>query len=573
MGAHGQLERAALLARQQHAAVADFHPAQDLVDLVEGGHGGSLAGQVQLHQPVLGLVRDVRGHALGHHRRAQFGHGTAYVIGAVAEPVRHHGQARRREFGQAADFIEGMGGGRVRRHSCRHASRQGRGLRRLAAFAIFGQQRQRLHGGPLAVEHRHALRAERLRHPLLIGADRHRHAAGRGEPPGLGGEIVEVVAFAANRKADEDQVGLPLGRHGVERLAIDLRLAEQRGGHVDGIARRDIAGQHGAQRGGAGFVELAQVQPVGLRRIRRQHAGGARVADRHHLAATRPLAAREDLRELGQFPEIVHAQDAVLAQEGIGQRVLAGHRPGVGAGGQLPGAGPAGLDGEDRHIARMGDPCGLRQHVRVAQGFDVQQHHAYGVVLGNRAQRFGGGHVGLVARGHHVAHADTLAAQPAIDDGRARAALADDGHGAVLRRFLVDHGREMQHGAGGEIGHALCVRPEQPQTAGTGPRHQPLLLRRAGLAQFGKARRIDHRALRPHGNALLDGLLGLGAGHADDDHLGRVWQRGQIGVGGQALNFCPFTLGPLGVDRVDAPAVAVALHIVNGPPAGLDRVV
>jgi len=240
----------------------------------------------------------------------------------------------------------------------------------------------------------------------------------------------------------------------------------------------------------------------------------------------------------------------------------------VRAGRGLPGRCARGLYGQDRHIAPGRQRCGFGQQPGIAQGFGIHQDQAQRRVFEQAPHGARHIHVGLIARGHHVAHAQALAAQSAIQDARAGAALADDGDGAVLRGALVDHRGKVQHGAGLKVRNALRIRAYQSETGCAGPPHQRLLRGKPGCAQFRKARRVDHRAARTGRYALRQRSIDLAAGQTDDHQIGRLRQISQTGVARQALH-----LGAPGVDRVDVALKAVAAHVGNRPAAGLDGVV
>ncbi len=110
MRADREFERSLVLARDQHAAMLDAllggQRGEPGIELVEGGQRARFAVQAQAHQPVLGLVRDRRRHALGHHRQTQLGHGAPNLLAVAAQPMGDRRQAGRGQLRQALHFIE-----------------------------------------------------------------------------------------------------------------------------------------------------------------------------------------------------------------------------------------------------------------------------------------------------------------------------------------------------------------------------------------------------------------------------------------------------------------------------------
>jgi len=100
----------------------------------------------------------------------------------------------------------------------------------------------------------------------------------------------------------------------------------------------------------------------------------------------------------------------VLLEESIDHAVLVGERTRMRARGVLPGRGASRLERDHRQPALTGDARGLRERGGIPDRLEVEQQQLEIGVLGDHGRHLGHRHVGIVAGGLHVAHADTLVA-------------------------------------------------------------------------------------------------------------------------------------------------------------------
>ena len=106
MCAQRQLEIGLVLRAQQQAAVLRAQAAQRGREVVQGLHGLLCLAQVQPYQAMLGLVRQVGRHALGHQWRGQRAEGGAHLRLAGGDRMAHHRQAGGLQPGQAGGLVQ-----------------------------------------------------------------------------------------------------------------------------------------------------------------------------------------------------------------------------------------------------------------------------------------------------------------------------------------------------------------------------------------------------------------------------------------------------------------------------------
>ncbi len=169
--------------------------------------------------------------------------------------------------------------------------------------------------------------------------------------------------------------------------------------------------------------------------------------------------------------DIVDTPDAVIAEVGTDDPIVAGERTGVRARRLRAARRAARFDGDDGEVAIARDRGGVREHVGIANCLDVEEHEAHIGVVHDSECQLRERDVGVVAGRVRVADPEVAAAEQAVRHHAHHAALADDRHRAVGRRRLDEHRREARDGAGAEVGQTLRVGSDQPHAGGTSLGH------------------------------------------------------------------------------------------------------
>ncbi len=391
----------------------------------------------------------------------------------------------------------------------------------------------------LVGEDRHARGTERCSHARLRDRHRDRLAGRSGELGGVAREGLDVVAHA--RHGDRG-----VASHDRQDRAQQAIIGEQRRRDVDGIADGGEAREHRGELALGLFRKRCQRHAEVGGDVRRHHAGGAGIADRDQAAALRPPALEVELRGIDEIRHVLRPPDAVAPEEGIDHAILVGERARVRARGSLPGRGATGLEGDHGDPAAARGLRDLGERRRVGDRFEIKQQQTDRGILEHGARELGRGHVGVIAGGVRVAHADAARAQEAIGHHAHRAALAHDRDWPVFRRRLQEHGGEARDRTGAEIGEALRVGTDESHARGARRSDHCVLLGPAGRAGLAEARSHDDRHFDP--------ALGAGrhrhhrrlAGHRHDHEVRSLRQAREIGIA-----LVPLDLRAVRIDRIN----------------------
>ncbi|MEY9471659.1 hypothetical protein ABH992_004058 [Bradyrhizobium yuanmingense] len=189
--------------------------------------------------------------------------------------------------------------------------------------------------------------------------------------------------------------------------------------------------------------------------------------------------------------------------------------------------------------------AGIAERLGVAHAFEVDDDHLDARILGEVAHQIRRLEPGLVARGHHVADADTPVFQRLADRHDDRAGLAGDRHRALFHGddAIVDIGEELF--AGAQIAEAVRARDREPRLA-----HRSLQFGSELLAfvilQLAEAGGDDGGRPRAGCGGVADHLHGKARRHQHQDVIGLLRKTRKILVAGNAPDGIA-----LGVDRIE----------------------
>ena len=185
--------------------------------------------------------------------------------------------------------------------------------------------------------------------------------------------------------------------------------------------------------------ELGQWHAERAGGVRGHYADRTGIADRHESAALRFPTFQIHFRAGHQFGGVARAPDAMLGEKGVDRPVLVRQRPGMRLRRFLASGGAPGFQCDNRQIALVRDARGLGEKVRIVNAFEIEQQQFQVGVFGNHRRQFRDGHVGIVAGGVRVAHAEAAGTQQTIRHHAHRTRLADHRDRAVHRRGLNVH--------------------------------------------------------------------------------------------------------------------------------------
>ncbi len=209
-----------------------------------------------------------------------------------------------------------------------------------------------------------------------------------------------------------------------------------------------------------------------------------------------------------------------------------------------------------------------RQHFGILQALHVKHDQLDRRVFGDNLCQLRYGRVGLVAGRQYITHAYPPLAQQGVQGGAGGTALADDSHRPVLRCQLREHRAEVGHGAVAEVGETLRVGADQAHPGARSHLGQFGLLLEAVFTGFAKAGTKNDGRAHASGGAGAHRGCHRGAGYRHDGKIGRLRQRGHIGVARQALHHAAG-----GIDRVDIAGIAETPEVVDGPATHLVRII
>jgi hypothetical protein len=302
------------------------------------------------------------------------------------------------------------------------------------------------------------------------------------------------------------------------------------------------------------------------RRVGRHDGRAARVGDDPHPVAVRQRAAHQRAADVEQLFDRVGPQHAALLEESGDGDVRSRQGAGVAGGGPRPLGRAAGLDHQDRLLARhpLGD---LGEAPRVAEGLQVHADDAgLGIVL-PVLQEVVARDVGLVAHGDELGEADAQVLGHVQDRHPEGAGLADEADGPGPGRGRREGG--VQADLGGGVDHPHAVGTDHADARGAHDVAQLALPLGALLADLGKARGDDDQPFYSFGHALLDHPEHEVPGDEDDGEVDRVRDRLDVGVALQRVD-----RPGLRVDRIDGAGELVDDQVVQQaeaerlPPAG-----
>ena len=297
-----------------------------------------------------------------------------------------------------------------------------------------------------------------------------------GEGRRVAPEGLDVVGAARDRDADHEGVGRGVVRDHGQDLAERRLLVSSAAVMSTGLA---VAAKPGRMARSFAWVSSrsgASSSPA----LVAASAAMTQVAPEFEIATMRRPAGvhalQVELRRLDELRRVADAPDAVLLEEGVDDPVLVGERARMGARRALAGGRAAGFQRHDRQAVLARDGGGLREVVRIA-----------GCSRGRGGAAAGPGSAATVAASSQTVTSASLPvawawrtpmprrAQQAVGHDAHGAALAHDADRAVLRRDLVEHGREARDRAGAEIREPLRVRPDHAHAARPRPRHHGAL--------------------------------------------------------------------------------------------------
>ena len=390
------------------------------------------------------------------------------------------------------------------------------------------------------------------------------HEAGDDGRLGLGVALGDrgrelVVVDERGRTRDHDRAGD--GR--VVEDQLDRRPEPLEVGVADdvdrvlGVRRRR---QHLVERRPGVLGERRQPQPGGPDGVGRHHAGAARVRDDGHLVGGERGLAREDLREVEEFLDVVGADGPGLVEAGLVGALTAGHGAGVRRGRLGARGRPAGLDHDDRRL-RRDRPGRLDEPAAVVDVFEVAEDDR-GVGVGPPVlDEVDLVEDDLVAERDDVLEADVVVGGP-VEDGRdERARLAHE-RDVTGERVLGGERRVQPHGRADD---ADAVRPDEVEVVLARERREVGLPGRALVAGLAEARR-DHDDVAHAGlGDLADDVEGGPDGDGHDGEVDGLGGLADVAEGRPAEDRLA-----VGVDRDDL-AVEVGEQVLHERPADRAR--
>ena len=531
---------------------------------LDGGAHLVLALQVQHHAAHVGLVRDVFGQDLQHHRKAD-----ARRLGRCGVGIGRHGAGG--HHGDVVGLAHGLGlglgqhvaaGGQYaldQRAHARHVGRAavvqlggGRGLGQLGLVAGVALQRAdgghgllgQVVAGDAGVDEQLArLGHGRAAHP---GADQRQRALARRLDGRQHGARDVGGGHDGRGRVDEQQRAGVLRVLGQRVQRIHIALRRRVADDVDRVAARPVGGQHLVEVADEAVAQLGQRHAVRGGGIGRHHAHAAAVGQDGHLVADGRLEARQDLGRQEQLFQAVHAQHAGAGDGGVDHVVGAGQRAGVRGGGLLALLAAASLDHDHRLVARR-RACGRHELARLVHRFDVQQDGARVGVVGQVVEHVAEVDVGMLAQRHEVREADLPRLGPVEHGGDQRARLRHEGQFARPRRNVREAG--VEPGVRRQQAHAVGAQNAHQRGPG-GVQHGLLLLRRQAGAD-------DHHRLGAAPRQLFDQVHHRAGRRADHGQFGRLGQVGHAGVAALARQRLV-----LWVDREHGAGKAAGAHVV-----------
>ncbi len=317
-----------------------------------------------------------------------------------------------------------------------------------------------------------------------------------------------------------DQFGRGLGavhadrRDGDGDHRVHLRVAER---GVQGDPEVLAAGAGGQVDGGARAQAGAQAGVVG------EQAERVGVADDRDPAAGRQRLPGQQFAGVEEFGDGVHPDHAGLLEQGVHGGVA---QPGGGGLDGVAGRQAAGVPGALEHHDGLGggEPAGDPGELpRVAEGFEVEQHHAGGVVLLPVLEQVVAGDVAPVADRRERGDAGAAPVGGLQQGDADRAGLAEHAERSAFGQHGGERGVQPVLGVG--VDQSEGVRADHPHAGGPGLPDQfalPVAPVRPGLGVPGGD---HHQALHAVRAALGDGRRDGGLRHRDHGQVDRAGDR------------------------------------------------
>ncbi len=289
----------------------------------------------------------------------------------------------------------------------------------------------------------------------------------------------------------KDHIDGVIGKNRPEAFRIQGVVGHDGGGHVDRIARGAVGRNGGRNRPAAGLRELRNRKAELLAAVGHLHPRSAGIGQNGDVSSLRRPAALEDLRKGRQIPQLVNAENARLAEEGVVNPVVAGQRSRVGLGRPRAGRRPA--DFLDQHrLSRdqrgLGRPAEFQA---VLCAFEIDADEIDVLVSDQMGDEIRKLQIRLVAHADERIHADAVLGSLDKSLFAERAALRDEGQFAGVSAVDEHDVRKRSHDRLRIVNQPQTVRPQNAQAALPGDVGDPVLQGPARFACFGKSRRED----------------------------------------------------------------------------------
>ncbi len=262
---------------------------------------------------------------------------------------------------------------------------------------------------------------------------------------------------------------------------------------------------------------------------------------------------RQATRNRAQVGDVQHLLDrawpvgAALGKNRVEDRIVAGQRAGVRAGGRCPQLGTAHFHDQHRLAGIRGLQQGAAQTVAITTGLKRGADDTRGGVFGQVVDAFGHIHVGLVASGHDLAEAHAAQRGHAVRAGAEGTALRHERNRTRTRLQAVERGGESGEIAGLDVEQAQRVGTDHAHASVAAHCYQLVLQRPPFGSSLGEARGQHQHALDALREAVAQRRLHAGRRHHDDRLVDRVGNVAHAGVRRISLDFRRATL----VDGID----------------------
>ena len=318
-------------------------------------------------------------------------------------------------------------------------------------------------------------------------------------------------------------------------------LGWRRRQHVHGVGDARGRGEEGTQLLGRLRRERRERQAACLAGVCRENSGAARIGEDPDAPPFGQWLVREQHRHVEELLERRGPDHPGLAKQSVDDLVGFGERPRVRRGGARSRSGSAGLDGDDRLVARdaASDPG---ETDRIAEALQVQEDHVRARILGPVLDQVVARDVGLVADGGEGGDAEVERTREVEQREPEGSALRGERHAA--RRWEGRGEGRVEADLRIRVDQTHAVRADEADARGSNLVDQRSLAAASRFARLGKTGGDDDDPGDGLGHAVVHCGLDPFGGNDDDRQVDRSGDVGQARVAPGAQD--------LAVLRIDA---------------------